>query len=96
MIIVLGVSDLSLLFDDFVSRRIARVCLVYLKSWKLLKTVNVLNVMEGGDRSFKIVKKHLQSEGSIQEEGEDHAVKVIETFVPGLQEKSDTSTALVL
>ncbi|PSS11323.1 KAT8 regulatory NSL complex subunit like [Actinidia chinensis var. chinensis] len=46
-----------------------------------MKSVTGLHVIEGGDHSFKIAKKHLQSEGSTQEEAEDHAVHAIAAFV---------------
>ncbi|GFZ01279.1 alpha/beta-Hydrolases superfamily protein [Actinidia rufa] len=48
---------------------------------KKMKSVTGLHVIEGGDHSFKIAKKHLQSEGSTQEEAEDHAVRAIAAFV---------------
>ncbi|XP_059642432.1 uncharacterized protein LOC132284350 [Cornus florida] len=48
---------------------------------KRMKIINALHVIEGGDHSFKIGKKHLQSKGSTQEEAEDHAVKAIAGFV---------------
>ncbi|KAH7840519.1 hypothetical protein Vadar_017992 [Vaccinium darrowii] len=48
---------------------------------KKMKSNNELHVVEGGDHSFKIVKKHLQSTGSTQEDAEDHAVHAIAMFV---------------
>ncbi|CAK9163052.1 unnamed protein product [Ilex paraguariensis] len=48
---------------------------------KKIKSINELHVIEGGDHSFKIAKKHLQSKGSTQEEAEDDAVRVIAAFV---------------
>ncbi|XP_052210852.1 uncharacterized protein LOC127813754 [Diospyros lotus] len=48
---------------------------------KKMKSVNVLHVIEGGDHSFKIAKKHLQSQGTTQEEAEDQAVQAIALFV---------------
>ncbi|KAG8375087.1 hypothetical protein BUALT_Bualt10G0063700 [Buddleja alternifolia] len=48
---------------------------------KKMKSVNALHVIEGGDHSFKIGKKHLQSTGSNQEEAEDQAVQAIAKFV---------------
>ncbi|KAK2966503.1 hypothetical protein RJ640_019032 [Escallonia rubra] len=46
-----------------------------------MKSVNELHVIEGGDHSFKIAKKHLQSKGSTQEEAEGTAVQAIAAFV---------------
>lgn len=48
---------------------------------KKMKFVNELHVIEGGDHSFKIAKKHLLSKGSTQEEAEDQAVRAIAKFV---------------
>lgn len=48
---------------------------------KKMKYVNELHVVDGGDHSFKIGKKHLKSIGSTQEEAEDEAVKAISKFV---------------
>lgn len=48
---------------------------------KKMKSVNELHVIEGGDHSFKIAKKHLLSKGSTQEEAEDQAVRAIAKFV---------------
>ncbi|KAL6986378.1 hypothetical protein U1Q18_019744 [Sarracenia purpurea var. burkii] len=48
---------------------------------KKMKSVNGLHVIEGGDHSFKIGKKFLQSKGSSQEEAEDHAIRAIAMFV---------------
>ncbi|KAF8412133.1 hypothetical protein HHK36_000089 [Tetracentron sinense] len=48
---------------------------------KKMKSVNELHVIEGGDHSFKIAKKHLQSNGSTQDESEDEAVIAIAEFV---------------
>lgn len=48
---------------------------------KKMKSINELHVIEGGDHSFKIAKKHLQSTGSTQEDAEDHAVHAIAMFV---------------
>ncbi|KAA8520937.1 hypothetical protein F0562_011610 [Nyssa sinensis] len=48
---------------------------------KKMKTISALHVIEGGDHSFKIAKKHLQLKGSTQEEAEDHAVQAIAAFV---------------
>lgn len=38
-------------------------------------------MIEGGDHSFKIGKKHLQSKGSTQDEAESEAVQAIAAFV---------------
>ena len=48
---------------------------------KKMKSLNELHVIEGGDHSFKIAKKHLNSEGTSQAEAEDHAVQAIAAFV---------------
>ncbi|KAL1326447.1 hypothetical protein HN51_036543 [Arachis hypogaea] len=48
---------------------------------KKMKTPNELHVIDGGDHSFKIGKKHLQANGSTQEEAEDHALKAIAAFI---------------
>lgn len=48
---------------------------------KKMKSINELHVVEGGDHSFKIAKKHVQSTGSTQEDAEDHAVHAIAMFV---------------
>ncbi|RVW43196.1 hypothetical protein CK203_078690 [Vitis vinifera] len=48
---------------------------------KKMKSLNELHVIEGGDHSFKIAKKHLNSEGTTQAEAEDHAVQAIAAFV---------------
>ncbi|QHO57983.1 KAT8 regulatory NSL complex subunit [Arachis hypogaea] len=47
---------------------------------KKMKTPNELHVIDGGDHSFKIGKKHLQANGSTQE-AEDHALKAIAAFI---------------
>ncbi|KAL6549877.1 hypothetical protein OROMI_020365 [Orobanche minor] len=48
---------------------------------KKMKANTTLHVIEGGDHSFKIGKKHLQSSGFNQEEAEDEAVQAITKFV---------------
>lgn len=48
---------------------------------KKMKCVNTLHVIDGGDHSFKIGKKYLQSVGSNQEEKENKAIEAIATFV---------------
>ncbi|KAK6158362.1 hypothetical protein DH2020_005676 [Rehmannia glutinosa] len=48
---------------------------------KKMNASTALHVIEGGDHSFKIAKKHLQSTGSNQEEAENQAVQAITTFV---------------
>ncbi|XP_058095990.1 uncharacterized protein LOC131241253 isoform X1 [Magnolia sinica] len=48
---------------------------------KKMKSVNALHVIDGGDHSFKIGKKFLQSSGSSQDEAEEQAVKAIAEFV---------------
>ncbi|KAL0312479.1 UNVERIFIED_CONTAM: hypothetical protein Sradi_5647200 [Sesamum radiatum] len=57
---------------------------------KKMNSNNALHVIEGGDHSFKIGKKHLQSTGTNQEEAEDIAVQAIEKFVSNnLKERSN-------
>lgn len=48
---------------------------------KKMNSETALHVIEGGDHSFKIAKKHLQSTGSNQEEAEQQAVEAIAAFV---------------
>ncbi|XP_057968244.1 uncharacterized protein LOC131157855 [Malania oleifera] len=48
---------------------------------KKMKSPNELHVIEGGDHSFKIAKKHLQLKGSTQDEAENLAVHSIAAFV---------------
>lgn len=48
---------------------------------KKMKCVNELYVIDGGDHSFKIGKKHLQLADSTQEDAEKLAVHAITTFV---------------
>ena len=48
---------------------------------KKMKPVNKLHVIDGGDHSFKISKKHLQINGSTQDEVEDLAVQSIAEFI---------------
>ncbi|KAL6502411.1 hypothetical protein OROHE_024689 [Orobanche hederae] len=48
---------------------------------KKMKANTALHVIEGGDHSFKIGKKHLQSSGSNQEAAENEAVQAITKFV---------------
>lgn len=40
-----------------------------------------LHVIDGGDHSFKIAKKHLQTKGSTQDEADDLAVQAIAAFL---------------
>ncbi|KAE8693878.1 Alpha/beta-Hydrolases superfamily protein isoform 2 [Hibiscus syriacus] len=47
---------------------------------KKMKAMSGLHEIEGGDPSFKISKKHLQTKGSTQEEAEDAAVQAIASF----------------
>lgn len=53
-----------------------------------MNSSNALHVIEGGDHSFKIAKKHLQSAGSSQEEAEGQAVQAIATFVSSCPRES--------
>ncbi|KAI4343130.1 hypothetical protein MLD38_027667 [Melastoma candidum] len=46
-----------------------------------MATATELHVVDGGDHSFKIAKKHLQSLGSTQEAAEGQAVKSVAGFV---------------
>lgn len=48
---------------------------------KKMKTPNEVHVINGGDHSFKIGKKHLQANNSTQNEAEDVAVKAIAAFI---------------
>ncbi|XP_043710950.1 KAT8 regulatory NSL complex subunit 3 [Telopea speciosissima] len=48
---------------------------------KKMKCANQLHVIDGGDHSFKIGKKHLQLNGLTQDEAEDQAIKAIAEFV---------------
>ncbi|KZV31771.1 hypothetical protein F511_00575 [Dorcoceras hygrometricum] len=48
---------------------------------KKMKCLNAMHVIDGGDHSFKIGKKYLQSVGSNQEENENKAVEAVTTFV---------------
>lgn len=48
---------------------------------KKMNSATALHVIEGGDHSFKIAKKHLHSIGSNQEAAEDQAVQAIATFI---------------
>ncbi|XP_031270925.1 KAT8 regulatory NSL complex subunit 3 [Pistacia vera] len=48
---------------------------------KKMKSMNELHVIDGGDHSFKIGKKHLQTMASTQVEVEDLAVQAIASFV---------------
>ncbi|KAJ1408219.1 Alpha/Beta hydrolase fold [Sesbania bispinosa] len=48
---------------------------------KKMKAPNELHVIDGGDHSFKIAKKHLQGNGSTQHEAEDVAVQAIAAFI---------------
>lgn len=47
---------------------------------KKMKSLSELYVIHGGDRSFKIAKKHLQTTGLTQEEAEDLASQAIGDF----------------
>lgn len=46
-----------------------------------MNSLTELHVVDGGDHSFKIGRKHLQTMGSTQEEAEDLAVQTIASFV---------------
>lgn len=53
---------------------------------KKMEALSELHVIDGGDHSFKIGKKQLQSKASTQEEAEDAAVQAIAAFVSKLLE----------
>lgn len=46
-----------------------------------MKPKNELHVIDGGDHSFKIGKKHLQANGSTQDEADDLAVQAVAEFI---------------
>ncbi|KAL5724446.1 hypothetical protein ACHQM5_007711 [Ranunculus cassubicifolius] len=46
-----------------------------------MSCINEMHVVDGGDHSFKIGKKHLASSGSTQEEADEQACKAIAEFV---------------
>ncbi|KAL2342682.1 hypothetical protein Fmac_003967 [Flemingia macrophylla] len=48
---------------------------------KKMKAPNELHIINGGDHSFKIAKKHLQANNSTQDEAEDAAVQAIAAFI---------------
>ncbi|KAJ8616281.1 hypothetical protein MRB53_035653 [Persea americana] len=48
---------------------------------KKMNCVNELHVIDGGDHSFKIGKKFLQSNGSSQAEAEEQALRAIAEFI---------------
>ncbi|XP_010261524.1 PREDICTED: uncharacterized protein LOC104600335 isoform X2 [Nelumbo nucifera] len=48
---------------------------------KKMKSANDLHVIDGGDHSFRIGKKHLELHHSTQDEAEDQAVKAIAMFI---------------
>ncbi|KAG2410859.1 uncharacterized protein HKW66_Vig0015240 [Vigna angularis] len=48
---------------------------------KKMKAPNDLHVIDGGDHSFKIGKKHLQASNSSQDEAEEAAVQAIAAFI---------------
>ncbi|KAK7251415.1 hypothetical protein RIF29_34589 [Crotalaria pallida] len=48
---------------------------------KKMKAPNELHVIDGGDHSFKIAKKHLQANGSTQDAAEVVALQAIAAFV---------------
>lgn len=51
---------------------------------KKIGPINELHVIEGGDHSFKIAKKHLQAAGSSQSDAEESAVQAIASFVSNI------------
>lgn len=48
---------------------------------KKMNSASDLHVIDGGDHSFKIGKKHLQAHGSTQDQAEDLALQAIATFL---------------
>lgn len=48
---------------------------------KKMKTLNEVHAIDGGDHSFKVGKKYLETKGSTQNEAEELAVKAISAFV---------------
>ncbi|XVF51339.1 hypothetical protein PTKIN_Ptkin04bG0177200 [Pterospermum kingtungense] len=48
---------------------------------KKMKAMSGLHEIDGGDHSFKISKRHLQTTGSTQEKAEDAAVQAIASFL---------------
>lgn len=48
---------------------------------KKMKSMNELHVIDGGDHSFKIGKKQLQTMAATQVEVEDLAIQAIASFV---------------
>ncbi|KAL5552338.1 hypothetical protein UlMin_002514 [Ulmus minor] len=48
---------------------------------KKMKSLSGLHVVDGGDHSLKIGKKHLQASGSTQDQAEDLALKAIAAFL---------------
>ncbi|KAF6140898.1 hypothetical protein GIB67_042311 [Kingdonia uniflora] len=46
-----------------------------------MKTINELHVVDGGDHSLKIGKKHLNERGLTQDEAEDQAANAVAKFV---------------
>lgn len=54
---------------------------------KKMKVLSELHVIDGGDHSFKIAKKHLQAKVSTQHEAEDAAVQAIAAFISRLLER---------
>lgn len=48
---------------------------------KKMRSLSELHVIDGGDHSFKIGKKHLQTKGATQDEAEDLAVQAIAAFI---------------
>ena len=47
---------------------------------KKMKSVTGLHVIDGGDHSFKIGKKHMQINETTQDEAEDLALKAVAAF----------------
>lgn len=53
---------------------------------KKMEVLSELHVIDGGDHSFKIGKKHLEAKGSTQHEAEDAAIQAIAAFISKLLE----------
>lgn len=54
---------------------------------KKMKSLSELHLIDGGDHSFKIGKKHLQTMGTTQDEMEGLAVQAIAAFISKSQRK---------
>lgn len=55
---------------------------------KKMKSMSDLHVINGGDHSFKIAKKHLQANGLNQDQAEELALQSIAAFLSRSQAES--------